>query len=169
MTSQTYDRDQLLALFDRLGLNPVTRTHAPTYRVADGADLKRDLPGAQTKNLFLKDAKGQFWLVSARADAQIDLKGLPARLGAARLSFASQDHLLARLGVTPGSVTPYALVNDPDHQVRLVLDAGLLTFDRLNFHPLRNDATTSLTREDFLRFLTFLGRSPVLVDFPPPA
>ena len=136
------------------------------FRVGEGDDVKAQLPGAHTKNLFLKDAKGRLWLLSARQDAVVDLKALPAAIGSARLSFGSPERLLAALGVTPGSVTALALVNDPDHAVTFVLDRALAEAETVNFHPLSNDATTALSQDGFARFLSALGRTPVIVDLP---
>src|SRR5215475_2896324 len=118
-------RADLFARFDALGIAHRTLEHAPVFRVGEGEEVKAGLPGGHTKNLFLKDAKGQLWLISALQDAKIDLEALPATIGAARLSFGSAERLAEALGVTPGSVTAFALVNDPDHRVRFVLDAGL--------------------------------------------
>jgi Ala-tRNA(Pro) deacylase len=158
-------RDDLFALFDALGIAHRTVEHAAVFRVGEGEEVKAGLPGGHTKNLFLKDAKDQLWLVSALQDAAIDLKALPAAIGAARLSFGSPVRLEAALGVTPGSVTAFALINDPDHRVRFVLDAGLAAADPVNFHPLVNTATTAISQGDFRRFLAALGVAPLIVDF----
>jgi Ala-tRNA(Pro) deacylase len=158
-------RDDLFALFHRLGIAHRTVEHAAVFRVGEGEAVKAGLPGGHTKNLFLKDAKGQLWLVSALQDARIDLKALPAAIGSAKLSFGSPERLQAALGVTPGSVTAFALINDPDHQVRFVLDAGLAAADPVNFHPLTNTATTAISQADFRRFLATLGTRPTIVDF----
>jgi Ala-tRNA(Pro) deacylase len=158
-------RDDLFALFHRLGIAHRTVEHAAVFRVGEGEAVKAGLPGGHTKNLFLKDAKGQLWLVSALQDARIDLKALPAAIGSAKLSFGSPERLQAALGVTPGSVTAFALINDPDHQVRFVLDAGLAAADPVNFHPLTNTATTAISQADFRRFLEALGAAPLIVDF----
>lgn len=158
-------RDDLFALFDRLGIAHRTVEHAAVFRVGEGEAVKAGLPGGHTKNLFLKDAKGQLWLVSALQHAKIDLKALPAAIGSAKLSFGSPERLEAALGVTPGSVTAFALVNDPDHHVRFVLDAGLAAADPVNFHPLRNTATTAIAQADFRRFLEELGVEPLIVNF----
>jgi Ala-tRNA(Pro) deacylase len=158
-------RDELFASFDALGIAHRTLEHPAVFRVGEGEDVKADLPGGHTKNLFLRDAKGQLWLVSALQDTRIDLKALPRAIGAGRLSFGSGEAMEAALGVTPGSVTAFALVNDADHRVRFVLDAGLWRADPVNFHPLVNTATTAISQPDFRRFLAALGVEPLIVDF----
>ena len=158
-------RDDLFALFAALGIAHRTLEHAAVFRVGEGEAIKAALPGGHTKNLFLKDARGQLWLISALQDARIDLKALPAAIGAARLSFGSAETLQAALGVTPGSVTAFALINDPAHRVRFVLDAGLAAADPVNFHPLVNTATTAISQSGFRRFLSGLGVNPIVIDF----
>ena len=158
-------RADLFDLLDRLEIAHRTLDHEPVFRVEDGAQIKSVLPGGHTKNLFLKDAKGQLWLISALGDTRIDLKSLPARIGSARLSFGSEDRLYDALGVRPGSVTAFALINDPEHRVRFVADAALMAADPVNFHPLRNDATTAVSQADFRRFLAGIGVEPLVVDF----
>jgi Ala-tRNA(Pro) deacylase len=156
---------ELFAFFDAHGVAHHTHRHAPVFRVEEGLDIKAALPGGHTKNLFLKDAKGQLWLISALGESRIDLKTLPARIGSARLSFGSAERLYDALGVTPGSVTAFALINDPEHKVRFVLDRALIAHETLNFHPLSNDATTAVSRQGFLDFLAALGIEPLIVDF----
>ncbi len=158
-------RDDLFALFDQLGIAHRTLEHPPVFRVGEGEDFKARLPGGHNKNLFLKDARDQLWLVSALQDTRIDLKRLPAVIGSAKLSFGSAERLEAALGVTPGSVTAFALMNDPGHRVRFVLDAGLAAADPVNFHPLANTATTAISQTGFRRFLDHLGVTPLVVDF----
>jgi len=159
------DRAALFALFDRLGIAHRTLEHPPVFRVGEGDDVKAKLPGGHTKNLFLKDAKDRLWLVSALQDAAIDLKRLPAAIGSARLSFGSAALMAETLGVTPGSVTAFGLINDRARRVSFVLDAGLAAADPVNFHPLANDATTAISQADFRRFLSHLGVEPLIVDF----
>src|ERR1700721_1076211 len=113
-------RDALFALFDTLGVAHRTLQHPAVFRVGEGEDIKASLPGGHTKNLFLKDAKGQLWLVSALQDARIDLKALPRAIGAARLSFGSAELMHETLGVAPGSVTAFGLINDQGRRVRFV-------------------------------------------------
>jgi Ala-tRNA(Pro) deacylase len=155
----------LFAFLDAHGIAHRTHRHPPVFRVEEGAEIKAALPGGHTKNLFLKDAKGQLWLISALGETRIDLKTLPGVIGSARLSFASEERLWAALGVRPGSVTAFALINDPDHQVRFVLDAALLEHETVNFHPLSNDATTAISRAGLMNFLAALEVEPKLVDF----
>jgi Ala-tRNA(Pro) deacylase len=133
--------------------------------VGEGEEIKAGVAGAHTKNLFLKDAKGQLWLISALGETRIDLKRLPEVIGSARLSFGAPDLLHEALGVTPGSVTLFALINDRGHGVRLVLDKALLDHATVNFHPLVNTATTAVSREGMDAFLQALGVNPLVVDF----
>lgn len=158
-------RADLFALLDRIGAAHSTLDHPPVFRVEDGQAIKAALPGGHTKNLFLKDAKGQLWLISALAETAIDLKRLHPVIGSARLSFANEALLFESLGVRPGSVTAFALMNDPHHRVRFVLDAALLRADPINFHPLANDATTAVSRDGLMAFLRELGVEPLIVDF----
>jgi len=158
-------REALFAFLDRHGVAHRTLDHPSVFRVGEGAQIKAALPGGHTKNLFLKDAKDRLWLVSALGDTAIDLKALPAAIGSARLSFGSPERLYGALGVTPGSVTPFALINDRDRRVSLVLDRALLEADPVNFHPLANDATTAVSQAGFAAFLAALGVTPTVVDF----
>src|SRR5580693_106908 len=129
------EAQRLFAVLDQLGVAHHTHWHPPVFRVEEGAEIKAALPGGHTKNLFLKDAKGQLWLISALGETAIDLKALPGKIGSARLSFGSPERLYEALGVYPGSVTAFALLNDAGHKVRFVLDAALARADPVNFHP----------------------------------
>ncbi|MFN3930351.1 MAG: prolyl-tRNA synthetase associated domain-containing protein [Brevundimonas sp.] len=160
-----FDRDRLLAWMAEKVVAQTTHDHPPVFRVEEGLELKAAMPGAHTKNLFLKDRKGRLWLISARQDTVIDLKQAPAAMGSDRLSFGNKTLLYETLGLTPGSVTALGLINDVDRRVTLVLDQALWEADIVNFHPLTNTATTALTQADFRRFLALLGREPVVVDF----
>lgn len=148
-----------------MGVAFTTLEHPAVFRVEEGREIKESLAGLHTKNLFLKDAKGRLWLVSAADDTQIDLKSLHRVIGSARLSFASAERLYETLGVRPGSVTPFALINDKDRQVSFVLDQRLARSELVNFHPLENTATTSLTAKGLLDFLESVGVRPLVVDF----
>ena len=158
-------RADLFAFLDAHGIAHTTLDHAPVFRVEEGLEIKAALPGGHTKNLFLKDAKDQLWLISALGETQIDLKAAPAALGSARLSFGSPERLLDALGVTPGSVTAFALMNDKARKVRFVLDAALAQSDPVNFHPLTNAATTAVSQAGFRTFLAAIGVEPLIVDF----
>ncbi len=156
------------ALFDYLdsiGVAHRTLQHPAVFRVEEGLEIKAALPGGHTKNLFLKDAKDRLWLVTALGETTIDLKTLHRVIGSARLSFGSATLMGETLGVTPGSVTPFGLINDKDRRVSLVVDAALLATEPLNFHPLVNTATTAVSRAGFLAFLAALGVTPLVVDF----
>jgi Ala-tRNA(Pro) deacylase len=158
-------RADLMAFLDAEGIDHATLEHEAVFRVGEGQAIKAALPGGHTKNLFLKDAKGQLWLISALGETQVDLKRLPAVIGSARLSFGNEALMLRHLGVTPGSVTALALINDEAHAVRFVLDAALAASDPVNFHPMTNTATMALSQAGFRRFLAALGREPLIVDF----
>ena len=160
-----HDRDSLLAWMADHGIAHTTYNHPAVFRVEEGLELKAALPGLHTKNLFLKDKKGQLWLISAAQDTVIDLKRAPALMGSDRLSFGNEALMYETLGVRPGSVTALGLINDTKRRVRFVLDARLWAADIVNFHPLTNTATTALAQDDFRRFLSLIGRDPVVVDF----
>lgn len=160
-----YTQSTLLQALNGWGLSPRTKAHEAVFRVGEGEGIKDDLPGAHTKNLFLKDDKGQLWLISAEQQTQINLKSLPKTIGSGRLSFGSEERLYDALGVRPGSVTALALINDPDQSVKFILDQRLFDAEIVNFHPLVNTATTALDQADFRRFFEKLGRDYRVVDF----
>lgn len=156
---------QLYAFFEAHNMAYQTVDHAPIFTVAEGADIKAKIPGAKTKNLFLKDKFGRLFLICALADTRIALNRLHKALSSKRLSFANEALLFDHLGVRPGSVTLFSIINDPAQSVTLVLDAALLREDRVNFHPLQNTATTGISKDDMLRFITALNRPLLAVDF----
>jgi len=163
-SAPAYDRARLEAWMTERGLAFTTHEHPAVFRVEEGLELKAAMPGAHTKNLFLKDKKGRLWLISARQDTVVDLKRLPKIIGSDRLSFGNETLLWETLGVRPGSVTALGLINDTNQRVTFVLDQALWDADIVNFHPLTNTATTGLPQSQFRRFLTALDRSPVVVD-----
>jgi Ala-tRNA(Pro) deacylase len=166
MTAQPpHDRESLLAFLAQHGIAQTTHDHPAVFRVEEGLELKAAMPGAHTKNLFLKDKKGRLWLISARQDTMIDLKAAPKRIGSDRLSFGNEALMWETLGVRPGSVTALGLINDVDRRVTFVLDRRLWEADIVNFHPLTNTATTALTQDGFRRFLDAIGREAMVVDF----
>jgi len=158
-------RPDLIAFFDAHGIDHATTDHEAVFRVGEGEGIKDDIPGAHTKNLFLKDAKGRLWLISAKDDTAIDLKRLHTVIGSARLSFGAAELMEETLGVTPGSVTAFALINDAERDVTFVLDRRLAQAERVNFHPLVNTATTGVSQAGFAKFLQALGITPLVVDF----
>ena len=158
-------RADLIALLDALGAAHATVEHPAVFRVGEGEEVKAGIAGAHTKNLFLKDAKDRLWLISAEDRAVIDLKRLHQVIGSARLSFGNAALMEEALGVTPGSVTAFALINDADHRVTFVLDRALAEAPRVNFHPLTNTATTGIDRAGFQGFLAAVGVRPLIVDF----
>lgn len=164
-TEPAFDRDRLLDWMAANDIEQTTHDHPAVFRVEEGLDLKAAMPGAHTKNLFLKDKKGRLWLISARQDTVVDLKRAPKTIGSDRLSFGNEALMFETLGLTPGSVTALGLINDPDQRVTFVLDKALWDADIVNFHPLTNTATTALAQADFRRFLELIGREPMVVDF----
>ncbi|MFM9942185.1 MAG: prolyl-tRNA synthetase associated domain-containing protein [Hyphomicrobiaceae bacterium] len=154
------DRAGLMAHLDALGIKTSTVDHEAVFTVAESDRLHRELPGGHTKNLFLKDAKDRLFLVVAEGHTLVDLKQLHKTIGAARLSFGKAELLQEVLGVTPGSVTALALVNDRAGRVSVVVDERLMAYDIINCHPLVNTATTALARDDLMRFLRATGHEP---------
>jgi Ala-tRNA(Pro) deacylase len=157
------------ALYDHLrtlGIAWTAYAHKPVFTVEEAAEVNAAQPGGHTKNLFLKDKKGGLWLVVLRHDFRLDLNALSKQLGAPRFSFGAGDLLIATLGVPPGSVTPFALINDTQRKVRVVLDSEMLKQAPLNYHPLRNDRTIAVSSEDLLRFIADCGHTPLIATLP---
>jgi Ala-tRNA(Pro) deacylase len=153
--------DQLFATLDALGIRHATVKHPPLFTVEQSRALRGQIPGGHTKNLFLRDKKHALYLVVALENAEIDLKGLHRLLGATgRLSFGSSDLLREVLGVDPGAVTPFGATNDAEARVTVVLDASMMQHETLNYHPLVNTMTTSIGREDLVKFLESTGHVP---------
>ncbi len=157
----------LFARLDALGIAHATTQHAPVFTVEESEGVKAQMPGGHTKNLFLKDKKGALFLLCALAESKIDLNAVSKLIGSGRFSFGSAELLLETLGVTPGSVTVFAVINDHEQRVRLLLEAGLFDHDPVNFHPLANTATTAISPGDLVRFLASLGRDPLRLRFGP--
>lgn len=155
----------LFAFLDELDIAHETVEHEATFTVAEGRDLKAKMPGGHSKNLFMKDKAGTLVLISAWADNALKLNALHRRIGTRRLSFTDGDLLIEVLGVPPGSVTPFALMNDEQARVRFLVDAALVAFGRINFHPLVNTATTGIRSADLRRFVEATGHSYEVVDF----
>ncbi|HEY7579727.1 MAG TPA: prolyl-tRNA synthetase associated domain-containing protein [Acetobacteraceae bacterium] len=153
----------LFALFDRLAIEHSTVEHPPFFTVEEGRAWHGKIPGLHCKNLFIKDRKGGIWLVVMPADKRADLAWLEKALGAPRFSFGRPDLLQEVLALTPGSVTPFGLINDTQRRVSVVLDQEMLDSEWLNFHPLHNAASTTLRSADLLRFIRALGCEPTIV------
>jgi len=153
----------LLDAFERLGIRVDIAEHPAVYTVEQSKTLRGELAGAHLKNLLLRNKKNELWLLCALEDTPVDIKMLGTKLGSGRLSFANARQLIETLGVEPGAVTPLGIVNDRSGLVRVVLEERVLACELLNFHPLRNDATATIARDDFLRFLEAQDHKPVIV------
>ncbi len=156
-------RAELFVFLDELGIKTKTFDHEPVFTVEEAKAVHDDVPGGHCKNLFCKDEKGVLWLIVALGDAVIDLKSTPAKIGSRRLSFGKPELLMEVLGIEPGSVTPFSLINDKTNRVNVILDEAMMKLDPLNFHPLKNDATTSITASDLLTFIKACGHHPRIV------
>jgi Ala-tRNA(Pro) deacylase len=153
---------QLLERLDRLGIAYVQHNHPAFFTVEEGRAYKAQMPGGHSKSLFLKDKKGNLFLIVAWADTVVDLNALTKRVAHGRMSFGSAELLFQILGVTPGSVTPFALINDKDRRITVVLDPALLKQVPIYFHPLTNTASLAVDPQDLVRFLTELGYDPLV-------
>jgi Ala-tRNA(Pro) deacylase len=155
---------ELFAFLDGLGIEHSTKTHAPVFTVAESVSLRDEIPGGHTKNLFVKDKKDQFFLLTVEENASVDLKTVHTLIGAAsKVSFGKPEKLMEYLGVIPGSVTAFGAINDSDHNVTFVLDADLMKDEIINCHPLSNDATTSIAGDDLIRFMEATGHKPLVL------
>ena len=161
----TASPDDLFAYLDELGIAHATHWHEPTFTVEEGRELKASLPGGHTKNLFLKDKDGAIVLIAAEAHSQLKLNQLHKLIGTKRLSFGPAELMQDLLGVQPGSVTAFALMNDRAGRVRFLVDAALMEHEPVNFHPMTNTGTTAISRADFRKFVEATGHEFELVDF----
>lgn len=157
--------DDLFAFLDQLSIKTTTHEHAPVFTVAESQAVRDAIPGGHTKNLFLKDKKGRYFLLTVGEDAQIDLKRIHTLIGAqGRVSFGKPDALMDLLGVVPGAVTCFGVINDTENEVTLIFDEALVKNEIINGHPLRNDATTSIARDDLKRFVEATGRAFTILN-----
>lgn len=156
--------ESLFRRLDELGIQYVNHHHPPLFTVADSKALRGQLPGGHCKSLFLKDKRGALHLLVTSEDRAVDLKHLRKRLGVGNLSFASADLLYEVLGVKPGAVTPFGLINDTTNRVHVMLDKGMLEHDPLNYHPLVNDQTTAISPRDLIAFIASCGHMPEVID-----
>lgn len=157
---------ELFARLNELGVAHDTMSHRPVFTVEEAERLRGRVSGAHSKNLFVRDKKERHWLVSCLAHRTVDLKWLAGRLGTKRLTFCSERRLMGYLGIRPGSVSPFAVVNDVGGVVSVALDAELLETEPINFHPLDNAMTTAVSRAGLLRFLEAEDHAPTVVRFP---
>lgn len=158
-------REQLFRRLDELGIQALTVAYPSHRTVEEGKALRGDMHGTFTKNLLLKDKKGRLFLVVAHEDRTVDLKTLHRRIGASRsLRFAPSDQMRDILGIVPGALTPLALLNDKEGLVTVVIDAGLIGVEQLNFHPLANTESTGIKPEDLLCFIASCGREALITD-----
>jgi Ala-tRNA(Pro) deacylase len=159
-----YNRGQLLRRLDELGIAHTTFEHPPVYTVEEAQRHTAHLPGGHCKSLFLKDKKDGLWLLVCLDHRRIDMGALAKAIGSPRLSFGKPDLLAEVLGVTPGSVTPFALANDQEGRVQPLLDQAMLSYESLNYHPLTNEATTTIAAQDLVRFIEACGHRPRIID-----
>lgn len=155
--------DELLAYLTELGIVYKNTPHPAVFTAEEGEKYWRNISGMHCKNLFCKDAKGALWLIVAPALKRVDLKAVPALIGSKRLSFASEELLFETLGVHGGSVTPFSVINDKENRVSVVLDKEMMKQEKINFHPLTNTATTTITPADLMTFMRARRHEPKIV------
>ncbi|MBS1954207.1 MAG: prolyl-tRNA synthetase associated domain-containing protein [Cyanobacteria bacterium SZAS-4] len=156
--------EELMHKLSDLSIESVMLSHQPLMTVEDQNAQKHLSHGAHSKNLFLKDKANKFWMITALDDTSINLKNAAKQLGAVKFTFAKPAEMLELLGITPGSVSPFALINDTTNQVTFVLEKRMLDYSHQNFHPLRNDRTVRIGTEDFLAFTKHIDHAPILFD-----
>lgn len=156
--------EQLFAFFDELGIAHSTVEHQPLFTVEDGRDVWHKIPGLHCKNLFLKDKKDKIWLIVMPGDKRADIGRIEKDIGAARLSFGKPELLLEVMGLTPGAVTPFGLINDTAKRVTVALDRAIVDSAQVNFHPLHNAASTTIASGDLVKFIKSLGYAPVILN-----
>ena len=164
---ETISPERFLEILERMGLTYTLHHHRAVFSVSESSDIDAEIPGAHTRNLFLRDKKENMFLLTLMAHTKIDLNLLPSLLGSGRLSFGSPDRLKKYLGITPGSVTPFAVVNNEKHAVKLILDKEMMEKDIVNFHPLINTMTVGLTPDALLKFLANIGCPFQIMDLAP--
>ncbi len=155
--------EELFAKLASLGIKTTTCDHAPVFTVEEAKAVHDHIAGGHCKNLFCKDEKGSFWLIVCLEDARVDLKAAPAKIGSKRLTFGKPDAMMEILGVLPGSVTPFGLINDQNTLVNVILDQAMMAEAQLNYHPLHNGATTTISSIDLVRFVKSCGHAPNIV------
>ena len=165
MTEKKAGQTELYALFDRHDIAFAHHDHPPLFTVEESKELRGQIPGAHVKNMFLKDKKDRLWLVTCLEYRKIRIRDLEKQVGAAKASFGKPELLWETLGLKPGAVSPFGLINDPVQSVTPILDQQMLEVDPINAHPLHNEATTGISVADFRRFFEITGHQPLVVDF----
>ena len=156
--------ENLLSVFEDLGIDYELHRHEAVFTVEESSNLDQEIPGAHCRNLYLRDKKKKNFLVTAMNETPVELKALEKEIGCSRLSFGSSDRLWQFLGVKPGSVCPFAVINDPDKAVTVILDKDMMAQKRVNYHPLQNTMTVGLSPDDLLKFLNYTGHGPKILD-----
>jgi Ala-tRNA(Pro) deacylase len=156
--------ENLFAFLDKLSIAHQTVEHPPVFTADEAHAWDDKIPGLACKNLFLKDKKGALWLVVMPAQKRAELASIAQKTGAGKFSFGKPELLQETLGITPGSVTPFALLNDTQKVVTVVLDNSMMESEMVNYHPLHNAASTAIPTRDLLRFLHALGYNPLIID-----
>lgn len=158
-------RESLVSYLDACGFDTKTIDHPALFTVDDSQKLRGEIEGGHTKNLFLKDKKGNFFLLTAQEDTSVNLKTLHKLIGgSSRFSFGSAEKMEEILGVTPGAVTAFGIINDRDNALTFAIDKRLLEHQKINCHPLVNTATTTIDCRDLLAFAKACGHDPIIVD-----
>ncbi len=154
----------LLEMLDKMGIKTTTHQHEALFTVEQSSKLYPNMEGGHTKNLFVKDKKNNFFLLVLESCAEIDLNRLHRVIGAkSRLSFGKPERLMEYLGVKPGSVTAFSVVNDVNNNVKLIIDKSLFAHDKINCHPLTNEMTTTISKSDLIRFLSSVNHEPEII------
>jgi Ala-tRNA(Pro) deacylase len=156
--------DQLMARLTELGIEFQLHRHKAVFTVAEAETVEHDIPGTHCRNLFLRDKKKNNFLVVLRNETEVDIKKLQPLIGADKISFGSSERLFEYLGVRPGSVCPYAIINDKNMDVKIVLEKGMMEVSRVNYHPLINTMTIGTTPANLQRFIESTGHTPYIVD-----
>lgn len=155
---------ELMDFLEKQGIAYSFYEHEAVFTVAESDHLKTVIPGQHTRNMYLRDKKKQNFLVTLSDETEIDLKKLSEKIESGRFSFGSPDRLMQYLGVRPGSVTPFSVINDPDNDVVLILEKKMMEQDLVGYHPLINTMTITLEPEGLLRFLEACGHSYRILD-----
>ncbi|MFC1854589.1 prolyl-tRNA synthetase associated domain-containing protein [Candidatus Dependentiae bacterium] len=155
----------LFKFFDKHNIKYKNHKHNRIFTTKDRIEIDTPIPGAHTKNLFLRNKSGDFWLISMLHE-RLDIKKFQQIVDSGKLSFASPQMLMEKLGIEPGSVTPFALLNQTSQGIAVILDEKMMEHETLNFHPMRNDMTTSVSKDDFIKFVKLCGHTPAIIDLP---